>query len=453
MKFVILDVYPSHNHRLIKDTAGGYGTGNNFGKTFFSKILNFYVDKNIGMPTIETMYVTSILKKNNEVYYTRDLNDAKINDCDYIILPTSIIAHETEIEAINHHKDKKILVIGIFANTLKEKYKKSNTVIIKNESDIFFYNLENNNKLNRDFIDQIFINENIINEFYTSVELDELPFPDWGNYIERFPLRNNFFALNQKIAIPILGTRGCPYSCFHYCTYPLQQGRKVRARSVKNIVEEIVYWKKTLNTNKFVFRDPVFSINKKHTVNLCKEIIEKKLNIKFMVETHLNNLDDEMINLLSKAGLELVYVGIESADGFVLEDMKRFTIQNDKQYEIIKKCEDAGIKVKTMFIIGNPEDNEETIKKTINYSTYLPSLYAQYSVFTPYPGTPVFKEFESIIKETKLENFNQYTLTFHHKYLNSKEIEKLKSLAYFRFYFNFKRIIKILLYLMKSKYA
>ena len=44
-----------------------------------------------------------------------------------------------------------------------------------------------------------------------------------------------------------------------------------------------------------------------------------------------------------------------------------------------------------------PEDNEETIKKTIAYSTYLPSLYSQYSVFTPYPGTPIFNEFKSII--------------------------------------------------------
>ena len=40
MKFIILDVYPEKNHRLIKDTAGGYGTGNNFGQSLFSKLLN-----------------------------------------------------------------------------------------------------------------------------------------------------------------------------------------------------------------------------------------------------------------------------------------------------------------------------------------------------------------------------------------------------------------------------
>ncbi len=47
IKFVILDVYPELKHRLIKDTAGGYDTGNDFGNTLFSKLLNIYVDTNI----------------------------------------------------------------------------------------------------------------------------------------------------------------------------------------------------------------------------------------------------------------------------------------------------------------------------------------------------------------------------------------------------------------------
>ena len=100
MKFVILDVYPEKRHRLIKDTAGGYGTANDFGESFFSKLLNIYVDKNIGMPTVETMYISSILKENHEVHYTRNTEDKEIVDSDFVILPTSIIAHETEILAL-----------------------------------------------------------------------------------------------------------------------------------------------------------------------------------------------------------------------------------------------------------------------------------------------------------------------------------------------------------------
>ena len=452
MKFVILDVYPNKKHRLIKDTAGGYGTGNDFGNTIFSKILNLYVDNNIGMPAIEIMIISSILKKNHLVHYTRNIDDKEIRDCDFVILPSSIIAHETEISTLSKLLDKKVFVTGIFANTLKEKYLKEHSIVVKNEADTFFYNLDKNGKLNKDFLEDLFKNKDAINDFYSEVPLDDFPYPDWGSYSKQYPLRNNFFSVNEKIAIPLLGTRGCPYSCFFYCTYPLQQGRKVRARSVKNIIEEIKYWQKELGANKFVFRDPVFSINRKHTIEFCNEVISQKLNISFMVETHLNNLDDEMINLLKTAGLELVYVGVESSSHVVLKDMKRFTVEHDKQYKVIKKCEDAGIKVKTMFIIGNPEDTKDTIIQSIEYSKYLPSLYSQFSVFTPYPGTPVYNEFKDIITESKLENFNQYNLIFKHKNLSRKEITNLKSLAYFRFYFNFKKVFQILKYFIKSKF-
>ena len=452
IKFVILDVYPEHKHRLIKDTAGGYGTGNDFGNTLFSKLLNIYVDTNIGLPSIEIMIISSILKKSHEVHYTRDLNDKEIENCDFVILPSSIIAHETELEALSQLKQKKIFVTGIFATTMREKYLNENSIVVKNESDTFFYNLEKTNSLNLDFLNELFNKKDLINDFYSPVSLDDFPYPDWGNYTKKFPLRNDFFSLNQKIAVPLLGTRGCPYSCFFYCTYPLQQGRKVRARSVENIIDEIKFWKKELNTNKFVFRDPVFSINRKHTIEFCKQVIDQKLNITFMVETHLNNLDDEMIPLLRKAGLELVYVGVESSSHFVLKDMQRFTVEHDKQFQVIKKCEDTGIKVKTMFIIGNPEDTKDTIIQSIEYAKYLPSLYSQFSVFTPYPGTPAYNEFKDIVTETKLENFNQYNLTFKHKNLTQKNISDLKSLAYFKFYLNFKKIFQVLKYFIKSKY-
>ena len=451
MKFVILDVYPNKKHRLVKDTAGGYGTGNDFGNSFFSKLLNVYVDQSIGMPPIEIMIISSILKQNNQVHYTRDLDDEKILNCDFVILPSSIIAHETELSTLSKLENKKVFVTGIFSNIMKEKYLKKNSIVVKNESDTFFYNLKKNEKLNIEFLNKLFLNKDLINDFYSPVSLDDLPFPDWSSYSKKNRLRNDFFSLKEKIAIPILATRGCPYSCFFYCTYPLQQGRKVRARSIKNIIDEIKYWQKELGTNKFVFRDPVFSIDRKHTIEFCNEVIKQKLNITFMVETHLNNLDDEMIPLLSRAGLKLAYVGVESSSHFVLKDMRRFTVEKDKQFQVIKKCEDSGIKVKTMFIIGNPEDTKDTIIQSVEYAKYLPSLYSQFSVFTPYPGTPAYNEFKDIITETKLENFNQYNLTFNHKNLGKEDVNYLKSLAYFKYYFNIKKIFQILKYSLKSK--
>ena len=65
MKFLILDIYKNDNWRLVKDTAGGYGTGNDFGNSFFSRLINTLVSKMINMPPMYSMYILSILKKRN----------------------------------------------------------------------------------------------------------------------------------------------------------------------------------------------------------------------------------------------------------------------------------------------------------------------------------------------------------------------------------------------------
>ena len=447
MKFLILDVYPNDDFRLVKDTAGGYGTGNDFGNSFFSKLINKFVSKMIAMPPMYAIYVYSIIKsKGHEISYSRNVNDnTKIQEADYIIMPTSIIAHETEkkILYLLSEKNKKIFLIGIFSNVMNKEYHAKNSFIVKGEPENFFLNLNyNKNELDL-YFEEDSKQRNSSNGMVSNI--DELPFPDWSDYVKKYPLKNNFIGFNSKITIPLLATRGCPYSCFHYCTYPLQQGRKIRQRSVENLVKEIKYWIKNLKTNKFAFRDPVFSINRKYTVSLCKEIIKENLKIEFLIETHLKNLDDELIILLKKAGLKMVYIGIESSNVNVLKDIKRFTVNNDEQYKIIKKLKKNGIYVKSMFMFGNPEDSVETIKKTIEYSKFLPNQLVQFSVFTPYPGTPAYNEFKNRIVVHKFEKYNQYNLVYEHKSLNNDMIIKLKNFGYKKFYSDIRNLFVIFL--------
>ena len=95
-------------------------------------------------------------------------------------------------------------------------------------------------------------------------------------------------------------------------------------------------------------------------------------------------------------------------------------------------------------MIGSPDDDEDTIKQTIEYSKKLPNQLVQFSVFTPYPGTPMFTDYEKKITTKKYQSFNQYNLVYKHDKLDQTKIDKLKKLAYFKFYFNFNNLnIKI----------
>ena len=87
-----------------------------------------------------------------------------------------------------------------------------------------------------------------------------------------------------------------------------------------------------------------------------------------------------------------------------------------------------------MFIIGFPADNEASIMKTINYAKKLNTTFSQFNVWTPYPGTPVFKEYENKIITEKFEDFDMYNLVFSHNIFTPKRIRELLSKSYSMYY-------------------
>ena len=143
------------------------------------------------MPSMYAMYVHSVLRKRGcDVIYSREMNNKEIEQTDYIILPSSIICHETEIESLKKlsEKGKKIFVIGIFANVIKSKYQTENSYIVQGEPEAFFSKIN----LNKEEIDNFFSSseKNQITAVNQLVEnLDELPFPNWDYYSKKYPLK------------------------------------------------------------------------------------------------------------------------------------------------------------------------------------------------------------------------------------------------------------------------
>lgn len=424
MKILILDLIKESTHRISKDTSGGYGTGNNFGTSLIPKILKKLIKKYSDFPPIYCAYIFSVLEKNGHtVFYSKTLPD-KIYDYDLYILSSSIVCSETECEVIKKLKTykKNVIAVGPFATNMPKPYQDAGASVLMGEPEFYF--LKNKNFEND-------LNKPTIN-FEHNFTLDDLPFPAWDKIISNFKNVNRLFG-NYK-SVTILATRGCPYSCARYCVYPLQQGKLVRQRSIKNIVDEMEYWKNTHGIRMFIFRDPVFSINKKHTTKLCQELIDRKTNIYFMIETHLRILDSDLINILKKAGLKAVKVGVENASEELLKHESRSTITKDNQLKKIREIEKNKIQISAMYILGYPSDNNLSIQATIDYAKYLNTTYAQFSIFTPYPGTPAFEEFKNNLDVKKYEDFDQYQLVYKHKEFSKVTISKYLDKAYSSYY-------------------
>ena len=171
---------------------------------------------------------------------------------------------------------------------------------------------------------------------------------------------------------------------------------------------------------------------------------ESNYKFKFVIETHLNNMDFELVSRLRQSGLEMVKVGIESISPDTIKESKRFAIANDEQVKRIRMLEDLGIKVTCFYILGMPGDTEESFWATMKYAQSLNTVFAQISVFTPYPGTPAFDKFKNYILVDRFEDFTQYDLIYKHTSLTPKQVRKMLGRAYRDYYVRPKWLFKYL---------
>ena len=433
MKILLLDVYRDGvNYRISKDTNGSYGTGNDYGDSLFAKFLKRISKRTNFWPPLYLMYTGAVLREQgHSIEYAN--KDAEYEAYDAIIMSSSIVCHESEIEAIRGMKDKnKVIVVGSFVTNNPKRYIDEGVNVIIGEPEFYF--LE---KKIEDLIKAKEMKDSV--ESHTTNKLDSLPYPCWD-------LVTDFLAfsgsIKKKKCIPLLAERGCPYSCFNYCTYPLEQGRKPRARTNENIINEIKFWIDKLGINEFIFRDPVFSTDRKKTLKLAELIIKEELDIKFTIETHLNNLDYELSSKLKEAGMFFIQCGVESVDQDVLNDAKRFSLKKADEVEKIEMLRGLGVKVMGMYILGYESDTRESCLATIEYAKRLNTNIAVFSIFTPYPGTPIFVSFKDRITARKFEEYNQWNPVFKHDNLSKDDIRSLLTFAFDSYYLNIKWFFK-----------
>ena len=81
--------------------------------------------------------------------------------------------------------------------------------------------------------------------------------------------------------------------------------------------------------------------------------------------------------------------------------------------------------------------------KTIKYALTLPITYLQFSVFTPYPGTPIFSEYKDKITAKNFEEYTQWDLVFNHENLTKIDIKYLLNKSYTNFYSSIPRLARI----------
>lgn len=438
MKVVLLQTRSKKKGFLNKDVSGGMGTVSNFGNSVVARLLTLLKREAITYPVLTMGYLAGILRqRDNEVMVVSDTLPPK--ETDLVIIYSSIVDYKNEIEharKIKEQSSAKVCVVGPFATVKPDLYLPHVDFVIKGESEVFFMNFNPNSPLPEGIVEAGLL-EN----------LDTLPFPDWRVFpLDSFKYKPYFIFSKGKRFFPIISSRGCPFSCAYYCPYPILGGRKWRDRSPNNVVAEIEFLVRELRAYFLLFRDPIFTINKERVSLIAREIIRRKIDIHYVCETHLNCLDEALIDLLYDSGLRAIKVGIESANKAVLINAMRKPIDTEHQERILKYCDKKKIAVTVFYILGLPDDTEQSILETIEYSKKLNTVGAQFTINTPYPGTDFFEDMnkEGLITDYDFENYDIHTPVFQHKNLTNDELIKLKEKAYNTYYLRLKWINKFI---------
>lgn len=260
-------------------------------------------------------------------------------------------------------------------------------------------------------------------------DLDDLPIPAW-DIMPYTAYSGTELMRNITPFVTMLASRGCVHGCL-YCPYPITQGRKLRYHSVKRVVEQMKWLQNSLGVRAVLFRDPEFAIDRNRTSTLCEEMIAHNIKIAWRCETRIENLDPELVRIMSRAGCIGLNMGIESFDEGALSFLGRKPVSAAHAEMVISEARKAGISTFCFFILGLPGETIRSSLDTVSSAVALGCDHIQFTAATPYPGTRLY---DWAIEKGYIENQSRSLLTgydavMQNGHLSSLDINDLRSFA------------------------
>jgi len=272
-----------------------------------------------------------------------------------------------------------------------------------------------------------------------AIEFDTYPFP--ARHLLPNHLYSSFTSQLKNYTIMLTST-GCPFKCSFCAISKLPY----RERSVNNVVDEIEECYNRYAIREIDFFDATFFINKSRAIEICEEILKRKIKIKWSCRSRTDIVDKDILRVASLAGCSKIYYGIESASDKVLESINKKTDELQVRYAI-NLTRKYGIDTLGFFMIGNPLDTRESVLSSINLAKELKLDFVQVCKTIAKPNTELNRYLIKVYgtdywKEYILGQKKEFRLPRPWSTLSEYEIEKYVRKFYKDFYFRPVYIIK-----------
>ncbi len=227
------------------------------------------------------------------------------------------------------------------------------------------------------------------------LELDALPFPaynlfDPNRYIRySSPIKFDGKKITKLKSANLMTSRGCPFNC-QYCSITKFWRVKCRLRSAKNVVDEIETLRNEHGVIHFNFFDDVFTLNEGRVIDICKEIIERKLDVCWECVTRVDYVSIEMLRFMRKAGCLSISYGVESGSPTILKAINK----RQTRSQIIKAfnmTHQAGMHAYILLMVGNPSETEQSINETIELLRIIKPDKIRITLTRIYPATDLYE--------------------------------------------------------------
>jgi len=189
--------------------------------------------------------------------------------------------------------------------------------------------------------------------------------------------------------------RGCPGRC-SFCIMPEVFKGVIETQQPEYFVNQVTQLNERYGVDYFYIVDDNFTTNKKWIHQVADLIEQRGIDVGFEIYSRADFIakDTSIVKDLKKMGVKAVFVGIESGNADILREYdKKINFHNIET--TIKALGDEGITVIAAFIVGAPNDNQETIQQSIKYANHLKTLapiVLHLTHLVPYPGTPIYKQ-------------------------------------------------------------
>jgi len=229
-------------------------------------------------------------------------------------------------------------------------------------------------------------------------DLGKLPMPAYDKLDMAYYLKVARYVIRYMYSsgVHILTSRGCPFLCTFCAAKNLWKSAdskvRVRYKPIKQIVDEIQYLKESHNIDSVYIADDTFAMSKDRAIGFCDELLARKIDIIWAMETRVNLITDELLKTVKKAGCIQVEFGVESGSQKALDRMKK-GIRVEDTVRAFELCRKHGLRTFANIMLNTPEETEEDVRQTIRLKKTIRASHAGVNLTAPIIGTDIYEQY------------------------------------------------------------